>query len=106
MNINETYILNPDYSFKVDQDRIVMYSKKTVQDYSSSDWISFVHPVQACILNKFIEPQNISEHCDNLAAEYGITVRQAYDMILQYIENQKPILRNLRSTKYFSQKMY
>lgn len=55
MNRNETYILNPDYSFKVDQDRIVMYSKKTVQDYSSSDWISFVHPVQACILNKFIE---------------------------------------------------
>lgn len=101
MNRNETYILNPDYSFNVDQDRIVMYSKKTVQDYSSSDWISFVHPVQACILNKFIEPHTISEHCDNLAAEYGITVRQAYDMVLQYIENQKPIFTEFEEHKIF-----
>lgn len=101
MNKNETYILNPDYSFKVDQDRIAMYSKKIVQDYSSSDWISFVHPVQAYILNKFVEPRTISEHCNNLAEEYGITVQQAYDMVSQYIENKMPVF-----TVFLENKIY
>lgn len=50
---NETYVLNPDYHFKSDGDRIVIYSKKQVSRFSSSDWVSFVHPVQAQILNVF-----------------------------------------------------
>lgn len=101
MNRNETYILNPDYSFKVDLDRIVMYSKKTVQNYSSSDWISFIHPVQAYILNKFIKPQTIAEHCNNLAEEFGISIQQAYDMISQYIENKMPVFTEFGEHKIF-----
>ena len=49
----EIFVLNPDYHFKNDYDRIAMYSIKNVQQDSSSNWISYIHPIQAAILNHF-----------------------------------------------------
>ena len=67
MSQNETYVLNPDYHFKSDKDRIVMYSKKQVSSFSSSDWVSFIHPTQAQILNVFAVKRTFGEQCKLLA---------------------------------------
>lgn len=48
--VNQHIYLNPDYLFRNDKDRVVMYSKKDVQDYSMSDWMSFIHPAQALLM--------------------------------------------------------
>ena len=59
--MNKDYIiLNPDYLLRNDTDRIVLYSGKQVQEYSSSEWISYIHPVQAMILSIFSEENILS----------------------------------------------
>lgn len=50
IDINNIYILNPDYHFKNDIDRIVMYSNKQVKYNASIEWIGYIHPFQAMIL--------------------------------------------------------
>ncbi len=51
IDINNIYILNPDYHFKNDIDRIVMYSNKQVKYNASIEWIGYIHPFQAMILS-------------------------------------------------------
>ena len=53
MSYNDIYVLNPDYMMTNDKYRIVLYSKETVNEYSSKNWISFLHPVQALIFSFF-----------------------------------------------------
>ena len=88
---NETYVLNPDYHFKSDGDRIVIYSKKQVSRFSSSDWVSFVHPVQAQILNVFSRKRTIGDQCNLLAYKYGYSKEQIFKLLSSYIENDKVI---------------
>ena len=99
MNENEIYILNPDYSFKTDKDRIVMYSKEIVQEYSTPDWVGFIHPLQAKILDEFTNPICLSEQCMNLSHKYGITPLQAKEMIVQYIKNETLIYTEFNGIK-------
>lgn len=91
MSQNEIYVLNPDYHFKSDGDRIVMYSKKQVSSISSSDWVSFVHPTQAQILNAFSSKKTIGEQCNLLTCKYGLSKEQILGMLSPYIENGKVI---------------
>lgn len=87
----ETYVLNPDYHFKSDEDRIVMYSKKQVSSFSSSDWVSFIHPMQAQILNVFAKKRAFGEQCKLLSLKYEISEEQISEMLVPYIENKNVI---------------
>ena len=88
---NEVYVLNPDYHFKSDGDRIAMYSKKQVAPVSSPDWVSFVHPIQAQILNVFSSKKTLDEQCDLLTYKYGLSKKQILGMLSPYIENEKVV---------------
>lgn len=85
------WILNPDYKFKNDYDRIAMYSTKQVQQYSSSDWISYIHPVQAFILNSFTDIMSLPDHYQCISNTFNISYKDAERMISPYIENETPI---------------
>lgn len=50
---NQIVIFNPDYHLKNDINRIILYSSQNKFNYSSPEWISFIHPVQAFILQSF-----------------------------------------------------
>lgn len=50
MERNEIYILNPHYHLRNDTRRIVMFSKNKTDANSSSNWYSFIHPLQALML--------------------------------------------------------
>ena len=95
----EVYILNPDYSFKNDKDRIVMYSKKTVQAYSTSDWVGYIHPLQADILNTFSDCIDFSSQCKTLAQKYAISCQQAKEMIEQFICNDTLVYTEFSGNK-------
>lgn len=104
MSQNETYVLNPDYHFKSDKDRIVMYSKKQVSSFSSSDWVSFIHPTQAQILNVFAVKRTFGEQCKLLALKYGISEGQISEKLAPYIENKNVVHTIFKENKiYFPQ---
>ena len=98
---NEVYVLNPDYHFKSDGDRIAMYSKKQVAPVSSPDWVSFVHPIQAQILNAFSRKKTIDDQCNLLAHTYGLSKEQILELLSSYIENDKIVFTIFCGTKIY-----
>lgn len=88
---NDIVVLNPDYHFKNDYDRIIMYSRQRVQKYSSSDWMSFIHPVQAMILNCFSTIKEIGVHYSELSERFNLPYVKIKEMIEPYIENPNPV---------------
>lgn len=88
MSQNKVLVLNPDYHFKSDRDRIVMYSGKQVSSFSSADWVSFLHPVQAQILNAFSVARKFSVQCGLLSSKYGLSNEQVEKLLAPYTENE------------------
>ena len=77
MENNNYIILNPDYHFKVDGNRVLLYSKRNVQPFSASDWLGVIHPYQANLLCRFSELKTYEEHCKKIAKDFDITLQQA-----------------------------
>ena len=87
MNTNSFIVLNPDYNFKNDIDRIVMYSKKKGIYNSSTDWISCIHPFQAMLLSAFTTPKTLKEHITEISEQIHVPYQKLLDIILPYINN-------------------
>lgn len=84
-------ILNPDYHFKNDKDRIVMYSKKRVMFDSSADWLSYIHPMQAMILGLFTIPQTLELHCKAIEQHFRMSSQEVEELVSSYINNPTPV---------------
>ena len=72
IDINNIYILNPDYHFKNDIDRVVMYSNKQVKYNASIEWIGYIHPFQAMILSLFTDNKTLTTHIDEIAKHFHL----------------------------------
>ena len=92
-------ILNPDYHFKNDRDRIVMYSKKNVNFDSSADWASYIHPMQAMILGLFTIPKTLELHCSAIEKHFHMTSQEVKDLINPYVNNSTPVYVNVGDDK-------
>lgn len=92
-------ILNPDYHFKNDRDRIVMYSKKNVNFDSSADWTSYIHPMQAMILGLFTIPKTLELHCSAIEKHFHMTSQEVKDLINPYVNNSTPVYVNVGDDK-------
>lgn len=57
--MKSSYVLNEDYFLKEDEKRVILYSKSELKNDSSKEWSSFIHPLQAKILNIFNQPITI-----------------------------------------------
>lgn len=101
MNLDSIVILNPDYHFKNDIDRIVMYSKKDVALYSSSNWIGYIHPVQALILSLFITPCPLKEQLELLSAKFNMNFEKINSIIDPYIDNEQSFCTEFASNKIY-----
>lgn len=84
-------ILNPDYRFKNDIDRIVLYSGKHVQEYSSPEWISYIHPVQAMILGAFTQNLSFLEVCKLLSIDLKMPLENVEKLIQPFVGNEEPV---------------
>ncbi|MEG0518125.1 MAG: hypothetical protein RR555_04555, partial [Bacteroidales bacterium] len=91
MEQSNIVILNPDYSLRNDLDRVLLYSKKNVSDYSSPDWISYIHPIQAEILSLFTIVRPIQETIDIICSRYKITPEKVIRIITPYVNNNQPV---------------
>lgn len=86
--MNKDYIiLNPDYLLRNDTDRIVLYSGKQVQEYSSSEWISYIHPVQAMILSIFSEENILSGKNTFILKKLNLSIDMLERIVRPFVEN-------------------
>ncbi len=95
----QIYILNPDYYFKNDVHRMILYSTNRVQPYSAKGWVSYVHPVQAQILFSFVKPYPMSWHYEDLKSKFHLSPAQVDKMIGQYIENEEAVYTEFGNTR-------
>ena len=90
--MNKDYIiLNPDYLLRNDTDRIVLYSGKQVQEYSSSEWISYIHPVQAMILSIFSEENILSGKNTFILKKLNLSIDMLERIVRPFVENKTSI---------------
>lgn len=100
-SIEEVFYLNPDYHFKNDVDRIVMYSLQEVAPYSSAEWISYIHPAQAQILTLFTEGKTWGENINTLAESFHLPFDQAEEIVRPYIRNEASFFTETLGEKVF-----
>lgn len=87
----DIWILNPDYSFRNDIDRICMFSNRQIRYDGTPDWVGFIHPVQAMILGVFTEAQDLSETIQALSSHFNLPYSTVSDLIEQFKENKSVI---------------
>ena len=88
---NKIFVLNPDYHFKNDIDRVALFSGMRVNDYSEKDWSSYIHPLQAMILNSFSEEKSLKYQYNELSSTLSIPVDTVETMIKPYMENETSV---------------
>lgn len=101
INENTIFVLNPDYHFKNDIDRIVMYSRNQTSYNASSKWVSYIHPFQAIFLSLFTHNIPLKEQISNISKHFHISYQDALDLILPYINNSKGFHTIIGSQKIF-----
>lgn len=99
--MDNIWVLNTDYAFKNDKDRICMYSMKYLKNDSSIDWVSYIHPVQAMILSLFTEKRKLSEILSDLSQQFGLSTDKTYSLIKDFLGNPTPIFTEWKGQKVF-----
>lgn len=90
MDLDDVVILNPDYHFKNDLDRVVIYSKNKVASYSSLGWKSYIHPMQALVLSMFSTCMPLKEQLKLLSEKFKLSIEKVQNLISPYINNEQP----------------
>ena len=101
MNLKNIIVLNPDYHFRNDLNRILMYSKNNVKEYSSNRWTNIIHPMQAAILSLFTIPRPLKEQLELLSQKFNISIDKAEVLITPYINNKESFHTEFLSSKIF-----
>lgn len=97
--MNDIIILNPDYYLKNDLKRIILYSKNNVSKQSNSNWMSFLHPLQATILSFFTHGYNYSKCIKELSHYLSIEPSEVDSLIRPYINNPEPFFTEWNDIK-------
>lgn len=92
--MNKEYILNPDYIFRNDKSRVLLYSKNP-----NENWKCYLHPIQAMALSFFREKKVFSENIHSLALAFGISDEYAFKIMSPFIENHNFLVVNWNGNK-------
>jgi radical SAM protein with 4Fe4S-binding SPASM domain len=96
---NQIWILNPDYGFKNDNDRICMFAKKDLSFDSTPDWIGYIHPNQAMILSVFTELRPVEDTIHALSKHLNVSTSKMFDLIKDFMGNRTPIFTTWQGIK-------
>lgn len=92
--MNGEYVLNPDYVFRNDKNRILLYSNNV-----NDNWKCYIHPMQAIALSFFRKDNPFSENIYSFASFFGVSEESAFNIISPFIENSNFLVVNLRGNK-------
>jgi|UPI00042875A7 involved moaA/nifB/pqqE family protein len=90
-------VLNPDYYFIRDEDRVSLRSGRYVNKISNSSWLSFIHPFQAYILSLFAEGEKISNVSALVSEKYNVDKSAIEEILASYVNNETPIYTIFKS---------
>ena len=101
MRIDENliYVFNPDYVLRNDIHRVALYAKENVNTYSSRNWNSFIHPIQAKLLCFFTYKHTLGETIRELSDFLKKDVNSTARLITPYLENPSPIYTNWKNRR-------
>lgn len=91
MKENKIYVLNPYYHLRNDKNRVSLFSKGGSEKLCSTEWHSFIHPLQAWVLCQFTYARPISENIDVISKSLGVNRELAYSWITQFYDNPNPL---------------
>lgn len=94
LNKDQVYVLNPDYVLRNDIHRIALYAKESVNVYSSRNWNSFIHPIQAKLFSFFTYDRTLGENIELISSFFKKDVESVSRLITPYLENSTPIYVN------------
>lgn len=86
---NKVYVLNPDYLFKNDINRIVVRSILNYDPQLSKPFRGFIHPVQAMIFSFFSYKRTLGENINLLSSFLDMPQEDVLKMIEPFIENEQ-----------------
>lgn len=87
---NQVYVLNPDYHLRNDGNRVLLYSKWQVDERSTGNWLSYIHPLQAGLLALFTHRRTLADALFYIARIFGSDITDAKVRIAGWLENKKP----------------
>lgn len=92
--MSKEYVLNPNYVFRNDKNRVLLYSKKP-----NESWKCYLHPIQAMALSFFRKRNAFCENVHSFALAFGISDECAVKIISPFIENQNFLVVNWNGNK-------
>lgn len=98
---NKTYIFNPGYQLRHDLHRIVLFSKTEVDENSSQEWCSFIHPVQAGMLSFFTHNRNYEENLRLLSNYFSRDTAYIKKAVSAFIKNPEPVFAQWKQQKIY-----
>lgn len=94
IDLNKIYILNPNYDLRNDIYRVILFSRDRMNKSSSTNWSSFIHPVQAALLSFFTAKRTLKENLILISNFFNKKEGDLLRRVLPLIEN-KQILKIL-----------
>lgn len=101
MENDRIIVLNPDYHFRNDLDRIALYSFQDTASYSEANWLSYIHPVQAQILTLFAQEHSLEENITTISQSFQTPIQKVRDLITPYIQNEASVFTEFKSEKIY-----
>ncbi|MCD8078850.1 MAG: radical SAM protein [Bacteroides sp.] len=101
IQLNHTYVLNPDYVLKNDINRILLFTGKHPSNQGTPGWISYLHPVQAMILSFFTSGRTLAENIRDIAQWIGKDLDTTQKIIEPFIENEEALENNWEGSPVF-----
>ena len=90
IDTNTVYVLNPEYSLKVDKKRVIIINSKDA-DISRREVNGFVHPVHAVLLSLFNGKRRLEEVVEAIVKILKTNRSNAADLIFPMLENEEPL---------------
>lgn len=96
---NNIVVFNPDYYLKSDIDRIVLYSTAKVLHGGSKEWISFIHPLHAFVLQVFDGTKELEDALSLLSFELNKDKDKIARLLAPFINNEEPFYTEWKGVK-------
>lgn len=92
-------VFNPDYHLKNDINRIVLYSTAKVINGGSQEWVSFIHPLHAFILEAFDGIKEWDEALSYLSLQLKKEKDKLAKLLFPFINNAEPFYTEWKGVK-------
>jgi radical SAM protein with 4Fe4S-binding SPASM domain len=99
LNENEIYLFNPAYVMRNDSHRIVLFAGNKTNQWSDSNWESFLHPIHAQIFSFFTCNRKLKDTVSLLGKYLNRDEQAIRNIVFPFIENPQPVYTKYKEMK-------